>query len=565
MDRFKKIILPMQGHSKSDLHWLYNTRSENEPPLVFNYSNLEFWFEGTSYRSSEKMLLNIRVPADIIGGNMDLSNIACETYFLHLLYPIIEKLSFSNSNINKNFQQKAHFEMQRPDEHIVRRSGIQYSERAKAYTLRINFSVPLVNSISVNSKATIRAIRSVLDSINEVLANFDYTELEIYIKTQLKQQEVREYMKKNELCSFVANGSILPREGGTALPLRGGVPFVSPKEMEVVIPLSDGTQIIGMGIKRGITVITGGGYSGKSTLLDAIEMGIYNHVPGDGREFVLTDESALKIYAEDGRPITNLDLSPFFKKLPGCIEFHNFSTLHASGSVSQAANIIEAVSLRCKLLLLDEDKSATNFMIRDQNMRLIIKNDPIIPFTDRIRELYQQRSVSTILVIGGSSEYLAYADEVVLMDNYLPHVITEEVKCLKTSSDVTSETIASWAESRFLVPNEATTDFMFFKSVKTENQKIISVDKYSSDISFLTSLVSNEQLNTLACVIERLLIEQTADSIELLDKVETCIAMMFSENSEPRIWHAVTQQFYTEIRPIDACCCINRMRGLLLN
>ncbi len=164
----------------------------------------------------------------------------------------------------------------------------------------------------------------------------------------------------HNLCAFVANGSILPRENSTDAPMIDAIPFVSPAEMCVSIPLSDGTVMEGMGIPRGITVITGGGYSGKSTLLDAIELGIYNHIPGDGREYVLADPSALKTDAEDGRPVSHLDLSPFFNRLPGR-DLGDFSTLHASGSVPQAANIIEAVCGGTHLLLIDEDKSATNF------------------------------------------------------------------------------------------------------------------------------------------------------------------------------------------------------------
>ena len=156
-----------------------------------------------------------------------------------------------------------------------------------------------------------------LEHIETALNDFERDELNLYIKTYAYQREIRKYMSGQDLCSFIANGSILPRENGTSAPMKNAIPFIAPKEMEVIIPLSDGTQMVGMGIKKGITVITGGGYSGKSTLLDAIEMGIYNHIPGDGREFVLTDSSALKMYAEDGRPVSELDLSPFFKYLPG--------------------------------------------------------------------------------------------------------------------------------------------------------------------------------------------------------------------------------------------------------
>ena len=317
-----------------------------------------------------------------------------------------------------------------------------------------------------------------------------------------------------------------------------------------------------MGIKKGITVITGGGYSGKSTLLDAIEMGIYNHIPGDGREFVLTDSSALKMYAEDGRPVSELDLSPFFRYLPGRAGLQRFSTLHASGSVSQAANIIEAVCGKCRLLLIDEDKSATNFMIRDKNMRLVVKNEPIIPFTDRVRELYGEKNVSTILVIGGSSEYLAYADTVILMEEYLPHIITEDIRKLDLPEITKNETFANWTESRRIVPKETSKPFLYFRSVETENEKKIILDEYSADITLLTALISGNQLNPLSCVMERLLTDKDADNAELLEKVEEYTAKMLTDNDTSSLIPETAQRFYEEIRPIDAFCCVNRMRGL---
>ena len=562
MQRFKRIILPMQGHNKSELHWLYNTRAEDEPPLIFTYSKLMFWFGGTSYRSSEKLLLYVRIPQNIMGTAAAAETIPGETYILRLLSPLISELSNSYMNTDKNVREKAQFEVQYAGEYMLRRSGIRYDAQKNAYVLRMNFNVPLVNALSVNAKAAIRAVRDILEHIEKALCNFDRDEWELYMRTYAHQQEIRKYLQKHGLCSFIANGSILPRENGTTAPMKNAIPFTAPKEMEIVIPLSNGTKMVGMGIKKGITVVTGGGYSGKSTLLDAIEMGIYDHIPGDGREYVLTDNSALKIYAEDGRPVSNLDLSPFFKCLPGRAELQDFSTLHASGSVSQAANIIEAVCGKCKLLLIDEDKSATNFMIRDRNMRLVVRNEPIIPFTDRVRELCREQDVSTILVIGGSSEYLSYADTVLLMDNYVPQVITEDILKLELPEATHNETPAHWTETRRLVPQEPSKPFLYFRSVKTENEKKIILDEYTTDITLLTALVSGNQLNMLACVIERLLTDSEADNEELLKKMELYTPKMLSEKDSGSLIPEAAQRFYEEIRPLDAFCCINRMRGL---
>ncbi len=183
-----------------------------------------------------------------------------------------------------------------------------------------------------------------------------------------------------------------------------------------------------MGVPRGVTLIVGGGYHGKSTLLRAIERGVYDHVPGDGRERVVTDPTAVKVRAEDGRHVAGTDISNFIGRLPGGEDTTRFETLNASGSTSQAAAIVEALELGARTLLLDEDTSATNFMIRDARMQRLIapEHEPITPFIDRVAPLYRERGVSTIVVVGGSGDYFDVADTVVAMKQYRPENVTSE-------------------------------------------------------------------------------------------------------------------------------------------
>lgn len=562
MQRFKRIILGMQGRNKKDLHWLYNTRSEEEPPHVFQYSSLRFWFGGTGCRTSEKLILYVGIPGGFLGEDFPEDGLPRETYLLNLLSPVISDLSRQYQNTAKNVREKAQFAAQQAGGRMVRRSGIRYIREENAYVLRLNFNVPLLNALSVDAKAAVRAVRDILEHIEAALGELDREELADYVKTYGYQRQIRGFMKGHGLCAFVADGSILPREAGTSAPLGDAVPFVSPKELRVRIPLADGAEMTGMGIRKGVTVITGGGYSGKSTLLDALEMGIYDHIPGDGREFVLADDSALKIYAEDGRPVSGLDLSPFFRDLPGNGSLAEFSSAHASGSVSQAANIVEAVCGGCGLLLIDEDRSATNFMIRDRNMRMIVKNDPIIPFTDRVRELYSGEDVSTILVIGGSSEYLSCADVVILMEDYLPRVITGQMGKLDLPRPAAGVPDARWTRSRRLIPSKTAKEFLYIRRVELENEKKLILDEYTADITLLTALVSEGQLNALTCVMERLLTDKDADYAELLEKAGGYARKMLGEAGGTALLVPETAQlFFEEIRPLDAFCCINRMRG----
>ena len=256
------------------------------------------------------------------------------------------------------------------------------------------------------------------------------------IKTQVETAEdadfIRQQLSKNNLVTFIANGSILPRKSGVdPRPLETeAIPFQSPESLKIAFETPNKGLIKGLGIPQGITLIVGGGYHGKSTLLKAIELGIYNHIPGDGREFVISDPSAVKIRAEDGRSIVGVDISPFINQLPQQRSTNNFTTTNASGSTSQAANIIEALEAGTKVLLVDEDTAATNFMIRDRRMQqLIAKNkEPITPFIDKIKQLYIDYGVSTILVMGGSGDYFDVADQVIAMDNFEPYNVTEKAQ-----------------------------------------------------------------------------------------------------------------------------------------
>ncbi len=261
--------------------------------------------------------------------------------------------------------------------------------------------------------------------------NLNREELYTHIQTAEDADFIRERLEEQSLVAFVAEGAVLPRASGIdPRPLAQGrvVAFESPDTFRIRMTVPNKGSISGMGIPKGVTLIVGGGYHGKSTLLKALEAGVYNHIPGDGREFVVTNSQAIKIRAEDGRRIEKTDISPFINNLPFGRETQNFSTDDASGSTSQAANIIEALEVGAQVLLIDEDTSATNFMIRDHRMQDLISKDkePITPFIDKIRQLYKDLGISTIVVIGGSGDYFDVADKVVCMMEYRPYDMTQE-------------------------------------------------------------------------------------------------------------------------------------------
>lgn len=241
---------------------------------------------------------------------------------------------------------------------------------------------------------------------------------------------MRNWLAQERLVGFVADGSILPRMSGVDdHPLDNAVPFtVREIAFRMGMNLPNAGRIYGMGIPEGVTLIVGGGYHGKSTLLDALELGIYNHIPGDGRERAVSSPKSVKIRSFDGRSIEKTNISTFISNLPHQKDTIAFSTRNASGSTSQAAAIIESVEMGARVLLLDEDTSATNFMIRDHRMQQLVarENEPITPFVDKVRQLYTEKGISTVLVMGGSGDYFSVADQVIRMTEYLPSDVTAE-------------------------------------------------------------------------------------------------------------------------------------------
>lgn len=259
--------------------------------------------------------------------------------------------------------------------------------------------------------------------------NIDQKAAQRAVELAEDQFALRRELRAQGWVAFVADGSVLPRESGVSdKPMRGAVAFRSPDTMAAEVELPHRGRVRGMAIRRGVTLIVGGGYHGKSTLLHALERGVYDHIAGDGREYIATDHSAVKIRAEDGRSIKETDISLFINNLPNGKDTARFSSENASGSTSQAANVVEALEAGAQTLLIDEDTSATNFMIRDGLMQQLIGKDkePITPFIDMVRPMYEQMGISSVLVVGSSGTYFGVADAVIQMDSYLPYDVTEQ-------------------------------------------------------------------------------------------------------------------------------------------
>ena len=393
------------------------------------------------------------------------------------------------------------------------------------------------------------------------------------------QRVIREELKKRGLIAFVANGSILPRQSGNSdLPMKDAVPFQSPKSMEITIQLRHRGSITGMGIRKGITLIAGGGYHGKSTLLNALELGVYNHIAGDGREYVIADETAQKLRSEDGRFIKNVDISMFINDLPNGRDTKDFSTADASGSTSQAAGIVEAVEAGSRLLLLDEDTSATNFMVRDAFMQKVVSPDkePITPFLSRAVDLYEKAGISTILVAGSSGAFFHIADTVIQMDQYEPVDITEKAKNLCGQFPIMQETAKPFVlpDSHRVMEKDRNgavkrRDYRSGEVKKGEPERLkvktLGVDgfmlgKQNVDLRYIEQLIDSEQTAALGLLL-KYTVEHLVDGKRTIS--ETAQWLEHKLEQEGMVFaaeHGVISGGYAIPRIQEIYSCLNRYR-----
>ncbi|MFO8050808.1 MAG: ABC-ATPase domain-containing protein [Thermoplasmatota archaeon] len=397
-----------------------------------------------------------------------------------------------------------------------------------------------------------------------------YEEEEVmdHVRTKEDSSYLREKLREMGLVSFIGDGSLLPRRSGIDdRPMeRGAVPFRSPESMRVSVDLPNRGEVTGMGVEEGVTLVVGGGYHGKSTVLRAVELGIYDHVPGDGRELVVTDPNAVKIRAEDGRKVTGTDISSFINDLPFGSDTDNFSTENTSGSTSQAANIVEALEVKASLLLIDEDTSATNFMIRDHRMQELVsrENEPITPFIDKVRPLYHEHGVSSIIVVGGSGDYFDVASRVIMMENYLPKDVTVEAKEIakKFPTKRENEGGSSFGKLDRRVPVRESFDTRKGRravSIKTKGLHSILFGRTHIDLTGLEQLMDMSQTRAIADGIR--LAKEHMDGKRSLDEVLDIVMELIQENGLD-VLSGSPNGSYAMFRKMDIAAGINRMRTL---
>ena len=453
---------------------------------------------------------------------------------------------------------------------VLERTACEVSSDGSV-TVRFEAGFP-ANGRSVNAGELVKMLFQFVPEAAQIALFYDRLNknaLKAAIELARDQQFIREHLSEQGLAAFLADGSVLPRESGISdRPMKGAVPFQSPAACKVTVTLPYHGPVTGMGIKKGITLFVGGGYHGKSTILQALEMGVYNHIAGDGREYVITDPSAWKLRAEDGRSISNTDISPFINHLPNKKDTVHFSTEDASGSTSQAANLMEAVESGSKLLLIDEDTSATNFMIRDELMQKVIcrEEEPITPFIERVRSMYDDLGVSSIIVAGSSGSFFGIADTIIQMKEYVPYDITERAREAAASYPALKQQEHFPVSDNMRAPkaNQALKKDPRLK-MKTMGTNEMLLAKDAIELRYLEQLIDPEQTNALAYALKYLELNRMNGSrtvSQLLDDIE---ALTASKGLSALYDKEYVRSGLAMPRRQEIAACLNRYRKLYFN
>lgn len=454
---------------------------------------------------------------------------------------------------------------------ILERTACSIDPENGRIVMRFEVGLP-ANGRTINAREAEKIFFDFLPECVEqalLYRNADGEKLQAVADLADDQHHIRTVLPEMGLCAFVADGSVLPRESGvSSRPMKGGVKFKSPEEMKVSIQLPHRGEITGMGMRKGITLIVGGGYHGKSTLLKALELGVYDHIAGDGREYVITDDTAVKIRAEDGRSIKDTDISMFINDLPNGKDTVSFATEDASGSTSQAANVIESMEAGTSLFLIDEDTSATNFMIRDELMQRVIHRDmePITPFIDRIRELYDRYGISTVIVAGSSGAYFHVADNIIQMDRYIPKDITGYAKREAEGFPAIRGVDEPAGEPDFSRCPKASGAFKGGSRIKmkTMGREAVSIDRETIDLRYVEQIVDSEQVTALGHCVKyaqknifdgKTTLLQVVDQLEAVMEKQGMAAVCESRSSVANMARPRRQEIFA---------CFDRYRSLKL-
>jgi len=541
----------------------------------FHFPGFELWFyqvQGDPFASPSQ--LAVRVPQKKAAFPREsyhppIRQVALSDYLTREFHRNIKKIARGNRGSGKS----GAFQVDRPGQEVLDRTSV--SVNGEFTEVRFFAGLPAAGRKVLGHEASEMFLTELPKLVESSLIfnNLTSEDLFKHIYTVENQEILRGQLAERKLIGFVADGSILPRRSGVdqrPLPANKAIAFEAPDDLAVELDRPHGGKIRGMGIPEGVTLIVGGGYHGKSTLLRALEQSVYNHKPGDGREGVVAHPKAFKIRAEDGRRVEKVNISPFISNLPFGQDTTSFSSEEASGSTSQAANIIESLEAGGKVLLMDEDTSATNFMIRDMRMQLLVAKDrePITPFIDKVQQLYNDLGVSTVLVIGGAGDYFDVADTILMMETYRPKVVTGEAKEISKlhPNQRKQETgdIFGNLQERIPLPHSINPYRKNKVKVKAQGVEGLQFGYEDIDLHYVEQIMDSSQTRAIGEIICYALREKLIDGRKplktLIDQLDAVIDERGLEAVSPK--PAQPRGDFARPRTLEVVAAINRLRTL---
>ena len=513
------------------------------------------------------------LPADTTG----LASVACDTASRRLGVASLLARRFHQAALAtmkpRGIGKSGVIEIESPGQEVVAHTAVIVAEDG-SLEARFTVGLPASGRRVLGGEAVALLAEDVPAVVNASLRQESVGADEVlrHALTNEDAEALRASLEAHGWVAFVADGSSLPRRSGIDdRPLAGdAVPFTAPASLSASVELPNAGTLTGMALPRGVSLVVGGGYHGKSTLLRALEGGVYNHRPGDGREFVVSDPGAVKIRAEDGRSVSGVDISPFIDGLPQGQDTHAFSTPNASGSTSQAASIMEALEAGATTLLIDEDTAATNFMIRDRRMQALVpkSGEPITPFVDRVRALWEEWGISSVIVLGGSGDYLDVADTVVAMKEFRPRDVTEEAR--RVAEELPTgrhpETPGPMGPFPCRAPVPGSVDPSRGRrevDLKVGDRETLVFGRHVIDLSAVSQLVSRAQTRAVgrALVLAR---EKFMDGQRSVGEISDLVSRMIENEGLDALDERRTGDL-AAFRPLEFAAALNRLRTLEVN
>jgi len=566
-DQLQKRITPLDGMDYGSFQSLIGTYDFDQFVLIIERIPKD------PYAPPHTGIYRVQFPLDAMAIEADMidsriGEIACRDFYARQFFYNSTKIAGKRRGPGYS----GIITVDQPGQTILERSSVVIN--GNNLEIRCFVGLP-ASKRNIKAKLAIKMLLEELPQIVSLSFHRDHTDTDqllSHIHSARDAEFLRQKLPDMGLVAFIADGAILPRESGISdrtMNKDSIIPFKSPESLKTEIDLPYTGKITGMGIPQGITLLTGGGYHGKSTLLQAIEMGVYNHIAGDGRERCVSLAETVKIRSYSGRHVVKTDISPFIRNLPFREDTRAFSTENASGSTSQAANVIEAMELGGKVILMDEDTCATNFMIRDMYMQKLVKksDEPITSYIDKVRQLYVEKKISTILALGGVGDYFEVADHVIQMIKYHPKDVSDQAKKIihnyptkRTKEDVE---FPIQPKARIPIPEsvDPMSEYRKWRLYTTE-VNTLHFGQNKIDLTDLEQLIELSQ--TKAIGFSMLYARKYMNGDRTLKQVIDLVMADIEENGLDIISENISGHF-AQFRSFELAFALNRMRSFNVN